>query len=334
MPRGKLKNVIISVPIIGYLARLGSNIVRLPKRHDQLVRIQDQTNNLLLTLQKTQQETDKRLDKLLANQISQLAKDIKDIRLTQDNLQGQFSLLETSHNAEPESDSTQLTGNKELFAKDHIMDNFYTSFEDRFRGTESLISKRLEEYLPYFTNSRVNFNETPVLDIGSGRGEFLQLLKTNKISAIGLDINHSMVEKSKKKSLKVVQSEALSYLQATSSQSYGAVTGFHIVEHVPFNSLFRIFQCSYRALIKGGFVIFETPNPENLIVGSNTFYLDPSHLHPLPPTLLAFTLETCGFKNVEIKRLHPNTNKMLDDLDPEVANLLFGSRDYAVIGYK
>ena len=143
-----------------------------------------------------------------------------------------------------------------------------------------------------------------------------------------------MVERSKQKSLQAVQGDALAYLQAAESQSYGAVTGFHIVEHIPFNTLLRIFKAAHRALVKDGFVIFETPNPENLIVGSTIFYMDPSHLHPLPPVLLAFALETCGFKNIEIKRLHPDADKKTDGLDEEVANLLFGPRDYAVIAYK
>jgi O-antigen chain-terminating methyltransferase len=143
-----------------------------------------------------------------------------------------------------------------------------------------------------------------------------------------------MVERVKKKSLKAVHGEALSYLQAADSQSYGAITGFHFVEHVPFNVLLRIFNAAHRALVAGGFVIFETPNPENLKVGSDTFYIDPSHLRPLPPELLTFALETCGFKNVEIKRLHPDIRKDLDNLTPEVTKLLFGARDYAVIGYK
>ena len=333
MPRQKSKNSIVSVPVLGYFVRVISNTVRLPKLHDQLVQLaqsQDHTDNLLLTLQETQQETSGRLEE----KISQLIKEIKDIQLAQDNLQGQFSRLETSRNISPKIDSHEQLTDRGLFANDHIMDNFYIRLEDHFRGSEENILERLKEYLPYFSNSKINFNKTPVLDIGSGRGEFLQLLKTNNIPAIGLDINHDMVKRVKEKSLKAVQGDALSYLQATDSQNYGAITGFHLIEHIPFNTLLRLFKSTHHALVSGGFVIFETPNPENLIVSSNTFYLDPSHLHPLPPALMVFALETCGFRNVEIKRLHPDTSKKSGTLNPEVANLLFGPQDYAVIGYK
>jgi hypothetical protein len=96
----------------------------------------------------------------------------------------------------------------------------------------------------------------------------------------------------------------------------------------------RIFSNALRTLVKDGFVIFETPNPENVIVGTHNFYMDPSHLHPLPPIMLAFALETCGFKNVEIKRLHPDDEHDVTGLPKEIAERFYGPRDYAVIGYK
>ncbi len=197
-----------------------------------------------------------------------------------------------------------------------------------------MISERLEEYLPYFTKSKVNFQKTPVLDIGSGRGELLSLLEKHKVPAVGIDINHDMIKRSKEKGLKAIQGDALSHLQSAGPQSYGAITGFHLVEHIPFNILLRIFKSCHSSLAKDGFIFFETPNPENLIVGCTSFYMDPSHLHPLPPALLAFALETCGFRNIEIKRLHPDTDKRPEKLPKEVDNLLFAARDYTVIAYK
>jgi SAM-dependent methyltransferase len=214
------------------------------------------------------------------------------------------------------------------------MDKFYTDFEDRFRGSEAMIMERQEEYLSFFNSSKIDFKKTPVLDIGSGRGEFIQLLNSKKIEAIGLDINIDMVERSKKKGLNAVEGDALSFLQNKKSNTYGAITGFHIVEHIPFNALLRIFSNAYRTLTKDGFVIFETPNPENIIVATHNFYMDPSHLHPLPPIMLAFALETCGFKSVEIKRLHPDDEHESKDLPNDIKERFYGPRDFAVIGYK
>jgi O-antigen chain-terminating methyltransferase len=265
----------------------------------------------------------------LEKQLESTSKTMHSILFTQRDLQHQVNMLRPQKSTS--SDGPSAASN--LFADDHSMDKFYIEFEDRFRGSEALISERLAVYLPYFKKAGIDFAKTPVLDIGSGRGELLQLLKKHRIRAVGLDINHDMVERSKKKDLEAVQGDALAYLRTAKAKSFGAITGFHLVEHIPFGVLLRMFQLSYRALADGGLVIFETPNPENVLVGSYTFYMDPSHLHPLPPALLAFALESCGF-TTEILRLHPDTDVKTDDLPPLVAERMFGPRDYAVIGRK
>ena len=146
----------------------------------------------------------------------------------------------------------------------------------------------------------------------------------------------AMIDHVKEKGLEGVQGDALSYLREQPANSALAITGFHIVEHIPFLDLVRIFNECYRVLAPGGFVIFETPNPENVIVGSCNFYSDPSHLHPLPPAFLELVMKTRGFQKTEIKRLHPLKAK-IDHKDPlvkEMADRFFGPQDYAVIAHK
>jgi SAM-dependent methyltransferase len=330
MQRKQLKQTIVSLPVAGYGARLASNVVRLPKLHEQIVSLSQKTTESFAEIKAQQAAQAAAFQDFVENTSSLIAS----LQLSQDVIAQQFSLLETGKVAAVTTNDTPQAPREELFADDHVMDAFYTAFEDRFRGTEELISERLEEYVPLFTNSKVNFKKTPVLDIGSGRGELLSLLAKHDVPAVGLDINHDMVKRSKEKGLNAVQGDALSHLQTAGPQSYGAITGFHLVEHIPFNILMRIFKSCHSALAKDGFIIFETPNPENLIVGSTTFYMDPSHLHPLPPALLAFAIETCGFRNVEILRLHSDDEKRPEKLPKEVQKLLFENRDYAVIAYK
>lgn len=328
----KIKRAVVSVPILGYLTRLVSDSVRLPKLYDHLLRDQETLNDKVL---KGEYKTREAISSLNDREL-ELSRSVETLQKVVDNLNGTINLLDEGQLKSSKSDSKNAPGSKELFADDHVMDSFYENFEDQFRGSEETIIKRVEEYLPYFRESKIDFKKTPVLDIGSGRGEFLQLLKNNKIEAVGLDINVSMVKRSEAKSFKVIESDALSYLLTVKPQSYGVITGFHIVEHIPFNLLMRIFKSSHRALTQGGFVIFETPNPENIIVASSGFYTDPSHLNPLPPDLLAFALETCGFRDVKIDRLHPvkTTPEQVSGLPKDVSNRFYGPRDYAVIGYK
>jgi SAM-dependent methyltransferase len=224
----------------------------------------------------------------------------------------------------------------DLVADEHLLDNFYVEFEHWFRGTDEEIKERQKVYLPYFTKSKIDSKQYPAVDIGCGRGEFIQLLKDNSVRGIGLDINKVMVDRTKEKGLEAAEGDALTYLRAQKTNSLMAVTGFHIVEHIPFLDLVRIFDECYRTLQPGGFIIFETPNPENLIVGTCNFYSDPSHLHPLPPALLDFTLKTRGFNKTEIKRLHPlkPSIKTDDPLVKEMAERMYGPQDYAIIAYK
>jgi len=316
---------IFSFPVIGYFLRTIYTVARLPKLYDNLSRENSRLKNELSIF-------DKRVDDI-QKEGKALVSSISSFQNVQENVQQRISMVEYANKVK-EVGGEKTTNKKELFADDHLLDKFYTAFEDKFRGTEKVIIGRQKFYLPRFTNSDIDFSKTPVLDIGSGRGEFIQLLKNNTINVIGLDINHDMVKRSKAKGLQAIQGDALSHLRSAKSRSYGVITGFHIVEHIPFNVLLRIFTEAQRALVQDGFVLFETPNPENLIVGSTTFYMDPSHLHPVPPALLAFTLDFCGFRNVEIVRLHPDEELKKSGLTPDARELLYGPRDYAVIGYK
>lgn len=225
-----------------------------------------------------------------------------------------------------------------LMADDHENDAFYVHFENAFRGTEQEIKDRLRVYVPRLRESKVDFKRHPVLDIGCGRGEFLDLMHDEKINAIGLDLNEDMVARSNERGFNAVQADAFDYLAKQKTGSLGAITGFHIVEHIPFGRLLRLFHECQRVLVPGGIVIFETPNPENTDVGSFTFYYDPSHLHPLAPAVLSFALETRGFA-VDIVRLHPKGDGSEADgiENPHVAEVVrrfYGPRDFAVIGTK
>jgi SAM-dependent methyltransferase len=317
------KESLNKIPGIGRLARIVKQVYKLPDRlpdHD-------------LRLEQLKQASDEHFE-ILKRQSDDVTKRINHLVELQDNFHKQLTLLDRQTRESGKPAAPKNVTDSELFADDHLLDVFYANFEDRFRGDEAMIMQRLEEYLPLFTDSSVNFDKYPVLDIGSGRGEFLKLLKDSKIKALGLDINLDMVERANKNGLPTEQGDALAFLEESSAQKYGAITGFHIVEHIPFNMLLRIFNSAHRALVKDGFVIFETPNPENVLVATHSFYLDPSHLHPLPPALLAFALEMSGFTNVEIRRLHADTEKRDEKLPPTLAKHFYGPRDYAVVGYK
>jgi SAM-dependent methyltransferase len=231
----------------------------------------------------------------------------------------------------------EITGDIEKNNSD--TDSLYVFLEDNLRGSREEIKERLKIYLPFIEKAGIGFKDSPVLDIGCGRGEWLQLLKEKNINAMGVDINKIMVSTCRDIGLNVIKEEALSYLKTIKDSSIGAVTGFHIIEHYGFDHLILLFKELYRILKPGGLVIFETPNPGNILVGSCTFYLDPTHNKPLPSLLVKLLLESRGFGKINIINLHPNKvhSGLMDDASTNLAILndyFFGPQDYGIMGYK
>jgi O-antigen chain-terminating methyltransferase len=174
-----------------------------------------------------------------------------------------------------------------------------------------------------------------VLDLGCGRGEWLALLTEAGYAARGVDLNPLMLERARAQGLDVACQDALAALAAQPDASLGAITAFHLVEHLPFPVLYRLFAEIARTLAPGGLLIAETPNPENLLVGSHTFYHDPTHRNPVTPTFLSFLAQYHGLGQIEILRLHPYPESARvpgnDPLTERVNGHLCGPQDYALL---
>lgn len=224
-----------------------------------------------------------------------------------------------------------------LFADNHLLDKFYLEFENKFRGSEETIRKNVEFYAELFKRADLDYEKHPILDIGCGRGELLSVLLRYHLNARGIDINREMVKHSRAVGFDVKQADAVKYLSGLSPRSLGGIVGIHIIEHIPFESLLLLFESAYKVLIKKGIATFETPNPENLMVASYGFYMDPSHLHPLPAPLIEHALLTVGFSSVEIVYRHDaarRTKKYSDKLLRDLYNKVRGPQDYTVIAHK
>lgn len=185
---------------------------------------------------------------------------------------------------------------------DQALDTLYLAFENRFRGSYSEIGARQAHYLEMFQSLQPVAAGGTVLDIGCGRGEWLELLKAANIPARGIDLNSAMIEQARAKGLDVVEANALDYLRSQPEGSLAAITGFHIVEHLSFKELVRLFDEAWRVLSPSGIILFETPNPENLVVGACTFNYDPTHNRPLPPDFMRFLAEARGYGEARIIR--------------------------------
>ncbi|WP_158747353.1 bifunctional 2-polyprenyl-6-hydroxyphenol methylase/3-demethylubiquinol 3-O-methyltransferase UbiG [Acidisphaera sp. L21] len=220
---------------------------------------------------------------------------------------------------------------------DHALDSLYVAFEDRFRGTRRAIKDRQRVYLPRLHAAGAGTADRAILDIGAGRGEFLELMRDEGLVARGVDTNITMAAVCREQGLDCVEGDALAYLAALPPGSLGAITGFHIIEHLPFKVMVRIMDEALRALAPGGLLILETPNPANLLTASRWFYLDPTHRNPLPGEMVAMIAEARGFPNPEIVELHPMDARFPGSDRPlaeALDRVFYGPQDYALVARK
>jgi SAM-dependent methyltransferase len=212
--------------------------------------------------------------------------------------------------------------------------DFYTAFEHKFRGSHDVIKDRLRFYLPFILPLKEIHPDFSALDLGCGRGEWLDLLRDFDFPVIGVDFNEGMISVAVKKGGNIVKQDALAYLNSCPTESLSLITAFHFIEHIDFEKLQSLIEHAHRVLRPGGILIMETPNPENITVSTKNFYLDPTHKNPIPPDLLFFASGYYGFSRSKIVRMQEAiSGNNVSNLN--LNSVLEGaSQDYAVIAQK
>lgn len=214
----------------------------------------------------------------------------------------------------------------------------YLAFEEKFRGSSDELRARLRDYVPYFEG------RAPVLDLGCGRGEFLELLQEAGIDAKGIDGNREMIHACRDKGLVAEVGDIIAVVSGARSGEAGGIFAAQVIEHLPPTVIRKFLGDSYRALRTDGRIVLETVNPES-VVAFVAFYRDLTHQKPLHPETLEFMLRAVGFREVEIRYSSPVSERarllsITDGSDRLNQNfeklnaLLYGDLDYAVIGTK
>ena len=181
----------------------------------------------------------------------------------------------------------------------------YADFEDIFRGPEIFIQDRQRVYLPYLVE------HVPVLEIGSGRGELLDLLSELGIHATGVDLDASMVDRAKGRGLVVEHADGVDYLSKQADASLGSIFSAQVIEHLSYESLLRLFDEGLRCLRDGGLLIAETVNPHS-VSAFKTFWTDLTHRVPIFPEVAVALCRESGFSEAVVT--FPNgTGKLEQD---------------------
>ena len=222
-------------------------------------------------------------------------------------------------------------------------------FEDQFRGSRDAIRARFESYLPLFDDA------SDVLEIGCGRGEFLDLLKARGVSARGIDLNHEMVEVCRTRGLDVTEADAVGYLSSVPDGSLGGIFSAQVVEHLQPGYLLRFLELAFVKLCPGGRLVLETLNPACWVAFFESYIRDITHVWPLHPETLKYLVVASGFNKatIEFRSPVPQQDRLQTVALPAIADAhladlaeafnanveklnsrIFAYLDYAVVGDK
>ncbi len=223
----------------------------------------------------------------------------------------------------------------------------YVLLENRFRGSEAEITKRLSIYPPVFEGV-----EKKVLEIGPGRGELQLLFREHGIPSYGVDCDEGMIEEAEARGVEVLKGDGIAHMRSLEDASLGGVIAVQVVEHLGISALNELLDLCFRKVSPGGRVVFETIDPRSLLALSSNYFRDPTHVFPLHPDTLAFAMTTVGLKVVETRPLSPVpdgallkevpveeymtprwvlTVERLNNNIKQLNRLLYGFQDYCIV---
>jgi O-antigen chain-terminating methyltransferase len=308
------------------------------RRTDSLADRLNQIDQALAAAQQTHASFEQRI-------VQDLSAGIKDVRQTlhetkthllQQELRLKMLLRETRKHSLTKNGAPELAPPEELR---HMFDPLFVEHARSFRGSRPDIKNRLGVYVPYAKEAIAATAAAPGLDLGCGRGEWLEILHTLGLAATGVDWNRDLVGENCERGLDAFEGDILEMLRSLPDESRSIITAFHVLEHVSFQDLLEIIDHTVRILKPGGIAIFETPNPRNLFVSTNNFYLDPTHRHPLPSEFLAFVVEARGLCEPNVIPLSPFPEySHLPGSDCPAVKFIndhfYGPQDYGIVAVK
>lgn len=282
----RLRKLVNRIPIIRYIIKWLINIILLPKRLIYL-------NTLII-------ETKNRLEELNTQHLFVKKETVN-----------KFERIDKEKDMETyKNEQLMKEEEKREIKEKELMDKFYVRYNEKLMGdSRDSVKKRAEVYI-----DKINIwatgrekNKLNIIDLGSGECEWVELLQENGFHATGIDGNTEVIKKVKKinASIDIIESFAMDYLTGLCDDSVDMITSFHMVEHLEMMDIIKLIRECHRVLKRGGMLIIETPNPQNILTATYYFNMDPTHKKPIPSELLAFFIEESGFEVKEKVLIYP-----------------------------
>lgn len=274
---------------------LSKALERIERQSDeQMAALRSSERRLFDELDKTGQEINQVLGELRATAVQQADK-LQTLESVSQGLETIIARLKSKvpkQTAKPKSDPESLESS--------MPDYSYLLLENRYRGSEAVIQERLSIYPPLFKDA-----PGPVLELGPGRGELLELFDKQQIKAYGVELDSAMVECCLGKDLEVEVGDAIGYMRQLDDDSLGGVVAVQVVEHLSQSQLRELFELCTTKVKSGGKIAFETINPRSLLALSSNYFRDPTHVWPLHPDTLEYAMSLAGLKVIDLKKLSP-----------------------------
>jgi len=211
--------------------------------------------------------------------------------------------------------------------------DYYLNFENKFRGNRQTIINRLSSYDSLINLYISEKEDVSLIDIGCGRGEWLEKWRESIPNSIGIEQDLNMVNLCRGCGLNVIQGEAIDTLSSLDSNSISLITIFHVIEHIENDELTLLLEHCYRVLRKDGLLIMETPSIDNLLVSSKLFYIDSTHINHINPDRITYQLEYLGF--IKAKYYYLNGGPLQNEGSLKLTRLLNGvAQDLLIIACK
>jgi SAM-dependent methyltransferase len=267
------------IPVLGYLGQWLSAIIMLPVLVRNLQKLDCYSHTQFDRLNRQNH----RMNQLMAANLERV--DVRQLR---------EDVLQLRELKADQADVQAILSDEEA----HLLDGFYVALEDAARGSREAVKEELKVYLPYVSSVGPNGATPAVLDLGCGRGEWLEMLREQGFSGHGVDINRVALAICRALGLEVTEGDAIAFLKAQKPDSFEVVTGFHLIEHFDLKTWIQLLDETLRVLKPGGMLLLQTPNPLSLRVALGGFYRDPARRLPVHPDTVRLMAETRGFVNV------------------------------------